>query len=379
MHLTAPVSFQDVLTDGLFLNAALDLAFDKAFGRVSTVEYNFHPPAGGPDAPVDVRITSATGIHDLHGTRVAVIEDEQWTWLTESTAGLDIPELSGTHAYSTELIHAARTVNAGHPVFIAEQGNHLAAVSVTLHDTALPWGFAVANGLGQVTPATDERRAFAAMQAALGIDDETAESAVSFAGDKLTSLPAQAPLRLDEVVADGHYRAAEQCLLYSGRFGGARLSLDWNRGLGLISHPSGAFPGFEARAHILATVSGGVFTWAWANPKLVQHPMARLAGNVRRFGFDHGIPALLRGHTSESTAKEQRLVQAAMRIVNVWTLETVKLDGETTGLVLVDAPQLQLPPLHPEVRAAVLRVPVAPGVDRNRALAAYEQLRQLQG
>ncbi|HLR48256.1 MAG TPA: hypothetical protein VK089_04195, partial [Corynebacterium sp.] len=77
------------------------------------------------------------------------------------------------------------------------------------------------------------------------------------------------------------------------------------------------------------------------------------------------------------TARELGLVQAAMPIVNKWTVVTAKLNESTTGIVLIDAPELQLPPLRPEVKQAVLDTAVPAHIDHTRAVEAYLAMRNL--
>ena len=77
-----------------------------------------------------------------------------------------------------------------------------------------------------------------------------------------------------------------------------------------------------------------------------------------------------------ATARELGLVQAAMPILNKWNLVTANLNDDTTGIVLIDAPELDLPPLSPEVEQAVLDTSLPAHLDRDRAIKAYRNMRK---
>src|SRR5699024_5285715 len=98
---------------------------------------------------------------------------------------------------------------------------------------------------------------------------------------------------------------------------------------------------------------------------------------VQKFGIDKLIPAFVRRSMPAETARELGLVQAAMPIVNKWTVVTAKLNESTTGIVLIDAPELQLPPLRPEVKQAVLDTAVPALIARARAVVPDLAMRTL--
>ena len=132
----------------------------------------------------------------------------------------------------------------------------------------------------------------------------------------------------------------------------------------------------EADALVVATVRDGTFTWAWADEQLERLPGQGPVKAVRQFGIDKLIPALVRHSMPAATARELGLVQAAMPILNKWNLVTSKLNDDTTGIVLIEAPELHLPPLSPEVEQAVLDTSLPAHLDRDRALKAYRNMRK---
>ena len=64
-----------------------------------------------------------------------------------------------------------------------------------------------------------------------------------------------------------------------------------------------------------------------------------------------------------------------MPITNLWTLIPVRLPDSRQGLALSDAPAFRLPAPTPAATQGTLEVPVPPGVDEQRARAAYQRLR----
>ncbi len=370
MPLPAPATLADVLADGLFVSAAQDLAFAQALGPVSSAEYNFAADRDGagaplPDVPVQLRIDAQTGVHDLEGTRLAVLRDGQWTWATSMTAGLTVPELSGTQPYSPKLLAAARTVVGGSPVLNAEQDDALAAVAVAFRGNGVPLSEAIAAGLAQSTPATDERRALGAYAQATGQQIP----APRFDGTRLTGWGSS--LTHADVRADAHYLAAEHQFFVDARFPHAQVTPRLLEGRATVSAGGHAF---EAVAPVLATITDDTWTWAWADEELAP-PARRAAANVRRFGADHGIADFLRPHLPAARAFALGLAQAAMPILQLWTLVPVALSPTTTGLFLLDAPQLRLPDATVATHSAILAVPLPDGLDAVRAQAAYRAAR----
>ena len=391
----SPRSLADIIADGVFLAAEQDIAFGEAMGHITHVEYNFRSARGtvnaegaedtmaatesadtpaGPeqDMPVDVRITSSTGTHDILGHRIAVITDNEWTWATVATLGLNVPELQTPQPYSPALIRAARTLVSGRPVVIAQQGasaSDLAAVSLDFHGTGVPSHRAIVQGLSEIPLDTDEERALAAY-AVTGPNADAAVESVTLNTGYISRIGTNG-LSLEQVTADAHYRAAEQQLFVTGRYPGLKAHVDLASGRTQVVSGAGSY---TANAHVIATVTDDVWTWAWADPGLKDAGAQRAAFNLRRFGADNGIGAFLRPQMPADVARELRLAQAAMPVLQVWTLQAVTLSASTLGLVLLDAPELALPPLSDAARAATLRVSLPAGIDGNRARAAYEAL-----
>lgn len=409
MKLGAPLSLSDVIVDGVFVSAAADLAFEEALGRIFSVEFNFRGKTakkdGTPtlDEPVDVRIASSKGVRDVRGHRVAIIDKTRWIWSTAAIHNLKLPEFTEFTDYSPALLKAARTLVAGRPILIAEQNSHLAAVALDFRPTGVPDREALCRGLTQMPYNANEERALTAYAVATG--RSAISPAVSLANGYIDHIhvEGQGALTLPQVTADAHYLAAEQQLFYSGRFPGAQIiDLDLNTGRARVSSAAGTF---EAAAHVIATVSTAysastmphtprpaptthpapttphaiepanhvepVWTWAWADPGLNNSAAQKASFNLCRFGADNGIAAFLRPQMPAGLARSLRLAQAAMPVLGVWTLDSVELTRDVSGIVLLDSPTLALPPLTDAVHTATLRVPLPDGIDENRARMAY--------
>ncbi|WP_165242009.1 DUF6882 domain-containing protein [Corynebacterium lizhenjunii] len=387
MSVAPPRTLNDVVSDGLFIAAAQDVAFEQAMGFIQHVEYDFGTAvaAGIADAPVGVRLTTATGTHRLPARRLATVHAGRWTWATYLTASLAIPELHGTWPYRSALVAAARTLAAGAPLLFAERAGGHEVVALDFKGHGVPISHALTRALAMSTPMVDERRAAATYGHIPGAVFSGTQL-YSWQPDHLGTSPT-----LEEIRADAHYMAIEQRLWWDANFATSSINLRRESPTASISpgrvstgsasagaSSGGGFSGhgtFTAAAFVLALINSraGTWRWGWAEPEWMA--LHEGTGNVRRFGADHGLALLLRPELPLKQAQEQQLAQVAMPILSLWTLREVPLDASTSALVFLDAPQLRLPPLRPEIRDAVLAHP-APGLDADRARAAYLRLRQ---
>lgn len=384
MDLPHPRSLTDVITDGLIAQADTDVAFRTGHGQITGVEFTAPAPADTePDATVDVRLHHRTGSPvPARGIRLALVREGTWTWLTDRTAGFDIPELQEPQPASDDLLRAARTLVDNVPVVLAPHGDGTS--SVIALPLPLPAGAvrsALINGLTVLDERLDARRALLGFAAARGLGiRERGEEIIFSDGTCLTLRDGRVTdlrggLSLAQVRADALYFSAEHRLLLDGRFPGARTALDLARGTATLTSSTGA--DLQAEARVVATVTAGTWTWAWADRNLAGSPAATAAVGLRRFGVDHGLPALFRPSLPAGEAQRLGLVDVVKPVSGMWTDTAVALSPETTGIVLLDAEQLRLPAASAPAVAATLQAPVAPGLDLQRALRAYAENRGL--
>lgn len=317
----------DVIADGLFVSAAHDVAFEQALGPSKAVEYNFHGAPDSNDAPVDVRVTTARGVHDFPGRRIATIDrtadgTETWTWRTAITDGIDVPELHDEQPLQPGLLAAARTCAGGRPAFIAQQRDLQAVVALDVPAPNVPDYLAIARGLERSPEGLDEERALRAYAALAPVT-----TPVTFTDGRIESFRPGRSVR--DVVADGYFLAAETQLYLEAH-----------------AAPMPRIP--------LARLEDDMFVW-------------EDVPGLRRFGADYGVAAFVRQAVPVAQAREQLLVQAAMRVLSAFGLV---VDGPR--LALVNVP---LPPLADAVRAHVLALPTPPGMDAERARRAYLEVR----
>lgn len=426
MDLTQPMTLADIATDGFFSSTAFDVCWkqlEKSIGGFTGMETNFQAdgPTDGPAGDsVELRFYGARNTVDIAGKRIAMIKDGHWHWLsthsdeTRATA----PELQGAPPATEMVLGAARTIEGGKPIVLAD-GNEGAKFAVSLDlDTAtfskssaavlrpsdLPPEEVLIKGINDpFIDALDEVRAVIAFAHARGLNieevdhglrlsnAETGSITVEFLDEKISAVSTSSTSeisgtqgtertegtdwRLEDISADAFFPAAEHAMFFSARFpkaAGTRVLINLETSHVLIDAQSH----LEAEALILATVRDGVFTWAWADPQLELLPGQGPVKAVRQFGIDKLIPALVRHSMTADTARELGLVQAAMPILNKWNVVTAQLNDTTTGIVLIDAPELHLPPLRPEVEQAVLKTPVPAHIDRARATRAYKAIRK---
>ena len=412
----APKSLADIATDGFFLSIAHDMCWkqlEESLGGFSGMETNVQS-----EDSVQLRFYGANNTVDVTGKRIAQLINGYWHWNTARSekphfSETEIPELYGSPR-ATEMLHAAaRTVEGGHPLVLSERDNAVKdVIALDLETTVyakdsfalprpgdIPCEKVLIEGISDPFIAeVDEVRAVVAFAHARGlgiyeidhglrlIGATSGDIIVEFLDGEISNVFVSIPAResdasddnwrLEDVSADSYYAAAEHSMFFSARYPeavGKNVLLNLEAGRVLLDEKSGA----EADALILATVRDNTFTWAWADPQLASLPAQSAMIAVQKFGIDKLIPAFVRRSMPAETARELGLVQAAMPIVNKWTVVTAKLNESTTGIVLIDAPELQLPPLRPEVKQAVLDTAVPAHIDHTRAVEAYLAMRNL--
>lgn len=389
MHLSAPGSLDDIITDGAFIAAGVDHALAQRYGVIRSV--NVHvadvPVDARPDVVVDAELVTNDGDHPARAQRIAVIRDGQWTWTTGLIDGLDVPELRDPVAPRERLQAAARTLTGGKPVLIVPVADGAeAVVSIAADHGPLSPRHAIAGGVRQLAGRLDEERAVIAYATANGVDSARVDGGLLL-GDavKVTLTPGahrgamritdvSGGLAREDVLADAFYTAVEHRLLFDGKYPGASVAVDLKAGRARVTSGGRSF---EAAAHMIATVTGGTWTWAWADGHLAGTDIAQASVGLARFGEDNGIIDLVRPTMPASWARESALSMIAMPILGVWTLATVALNDSTTGLVLLGGREFDLPAPTPEAVEAVLSAPLPAGVSLERALAAYARGRGL--
>jgi len=417
MELTQPQTLADIATDGFFSSTAYDVCWAKLeelVGGFTGMETNFQP-----EGSVELRLYGKHDTVDITGKRIAVLKDGRWHWMPshmDETRALvtEIPTLSDLHGFppATEMVlGAARTLEDGKPIILSENNDGLTfAVSLDLttaelakssRAVPLPSSLATEEVLirGINDPfidVLDEVRAVIAFAHTRRLNIEEVDHGlrlsgatpgditVEFLDEKISAVSTSKisgakvsegyDWRLEDISADAFFAAVEHAMFFSARFpqvAGKKVLINLETAHVLLDEKSRT----EANALVLATVRDGIFTWAWADEQLAQLPGQEQMKAVRQFGIDKLIPALVRHSMSAATARELGLVQAAMPIVNKWNLATCKLNDNTTGIVLIDAPELRLPPLSPEVEQAVLDTSLPAHLDRARAVKAYRDIR----
>jgi hypothetical protein len=424
MNLTQPKTIRDLAADGLFIAHEHDLLMshlEDSVGGFTGTEMNFQngtaPDAEAADAeaeaadvPVQVRFYSDSGALDLTGKRIAVINDGEWTWSRSHDGSPAIPELSGAQPASEVILAAARALESGNTILIANQSDGAKAAisvdiasatpakgSVTVPSAArIPFEKVLIEGIGDpMVSGLNEVRAVTAFAHSRGLSIEEVDHGlhihganhatsartdviVHFLDERISSLSApNAPgfnWQLEDISADGYFCAIEHAMWFSVNYPkSAQEHVPVNLECGRVLVDRDA--NLEANAVIIATVNEGVFTWAWADSQLAKLRFQEPVKRLRQFGIDKLVPALVRQSLPADTARELALPQAAMPILNMWKVVTVRLNEDTTGIALIDAPELQLPALSPAVESAVLQYGPPAHINSNRAFEAYQAMR----
>lgn len=424
MNLTQPKTIRDLAADGLFIAHEQDLLMSRledSVGGFTGTEINFQNSpepeakpaaveAAAADLPVQVRFYSNSGALDLTGKRIAVLKDGQWTWSTSHDGSPAIAELNGVQPASEVILAAARALESGNTILIANQSDGSKAAisvdiasgtpakgSVTVPSAAhIPFEKVLIEGIGDpMVSGLNEVRAVAAFAHSRGLSIEEVDHGlhihganhatsartdviVHFLDERISSLSApNAPgfnWQLEDISADGYFCAIEHAMWFSANYPKAaqeHVPVNLESGRVLVDRDAN----IEANAVIIATVSEGVFTWAWADSQLAKLRFQEPVKRLRQFGIDKLVPALVRQSLPADTARELALPQAAMPILNTWKVVTVHLNEDTTGIALIDAPELQLPALSPAVESAVLQYGPPAHINSNRAFEAYQAMR----
>lgn len=366
-----------LLNEFAFRITGIDLEFKKQVGPITGTEFNFHTDE--TDQAVDVRIHNKSGVKDFNGIRLATIANGQWQWRATTDTEHADELFHEPLPYHPQMLDFAQAAVAGRPVLLAEQktenGTQQAVVAIDFDDSA-PSPQAIIAGVERFSGSIDEIAALHGFAEAndLGIE-ESAQGAklsdrteVRILDDHIVAAGTQQP---EDVLADAHFFSVEQHFYNSATFPNLSATLRDTSGSATCTSGNNSF---DARAQVIAVIDGNTFRWAWAVPELQQTPVAQASLRIRNYGRQHLLADLVRPQVPVTRAFHFQLQRMAMRIVNTWTLAEVDYQGKV-ALILLDAPQLHMPPATPTTQAATLNVAVPDGVDRQRAQKEYERLR----
>lgn len=385
MELTRPASLDHVLTDGAFAAAGFDQLVEHTYGRITAVEFNSPADSGAPDLPVSLRLHTDSDVHDCPGQRIAFVRSGRWEWATEAIRGIEIAALHDGSTSQEQLVQAARTLVGGQPVFVIPvSSQEQVVVAAQLAGRRTPTAQALSRGMELLPAGADHQRALAAYAASHGLEATETATGVSLSDGTQVSLrggrivEAHAPgadeLSFNDILADAFFPAVEHQLLIDGLFPSPSVYLNVPQARARVVSPAGSV---EGRAQLVATIAHGRWTWAWADPYLLGLEVARAAGAVKRLGAANGIMELTSRTIPAAAARHEHLGLVALPIMGMWSLFTTPLNEHTTGLVVVEHPELALPAPTPEAAAATLQVELPEGVDARRALASYARFRGL--
>ncbi|AKK05378.1 hypothetical protein CMUST_05200 [Corynebacterium mustelae] len=350
MFLSAPLSLSDVVTDGFITQAGIDDMF-RLRGNITEVEYN----PQGDSYEVVLHYGKETQVFDAQIVAHIDADRTTWSWITEPQFGF-----LGTWP-SDDMITAARTLHNNGPSFLVPRAD--GATDVVLIDRnefpALHPRTALCVGLATMPETMDIQRAILAFSAVNQLSIHVDENTITFEDGTVVDLTARrviGPLSFADVVADAFYFSAEHQLFFDGNYPSPLVAFQPETN-SLIINDS-----VTAHGILVGTITDKVFRWA-------NVPV------LRQFAVENGVSEFLRPEIPVSDAAELGLDCAAKRILRHWTHVFVQLDDDTTALVLADGPTLRLPAKTVEATEAVLAIPAPPHIDRDRAVASYQQLR----
>ena len=376
MAIPLPSSLSDVITDGILAQAGVDRAFAAQLGRINGVEFNLdQTPDTDSPRTVSVRINRAEGRpFDTSGTVVAWVREGEFTWVSDRGGQFNIPELTGTHPHSDDLIQAARTLHGNAPAFIApfaDRGQALVVLNINPELTEVRSELIA--GLATLPPGIDAQRALASYAGFRGLGIQRGRSHTALSDGTTVIWRAGRPyevsggLSLQDVRADSAFSSAEHQLLFDALSPTHQVTYSPESGTALIDgqHRVTALP--------LATIESGQWRWAWSDNRVPGH----VTTGLRRFGVDNGLLPLVTPVLPVEDAGELNLISVAKPVLQCWTNVTVDSGAGFHIVLLLEHPRLHLPPATHAAIEATLYSPLDAGIDARRAVSAYAAQRQV--
>ncbi|MDO4927536.1 MAG: hypothetical protein Q3976_00490 [Corynebacterium sp.] len=364
MKFRAPTSFEEILVDGYMIQAEFDEAWHQATAPIDEIEFqevaNFY----------QVRTHTGTKIRNFNATRVASVIDGTWYWHLHYR--FNIPELQAPQPYHQDLMRVARTLHGNGPGMFVPQGNDTFEVIIIdpgqLPDIALSTSLPLA--LAAVPHFVDLA---AALTAYAGFRGELLQPTLQ--GFQIGQFHIDAATRalsntmtLMDLDTDAWFLSIEGQYFLEAHNPPADLNYE-------IATGNIFFAGRSAYSTLIATVHEDVFRWSYFDNATPHLSSARAAAEIKRFALDHQIVDLLR--PKYPINRKEELVLAAKPILGQWIHTEVQLDADTTGIILLYGPALNLPPLQRRVAEAVLHNRVPEHLNAQRALQYYAQTRQV--
>ena len=316
------------------------------------VEYTTPPSKDHTlDAPVEIK--AWPGPVTMTGTRVALIDEPTWHWLSATP-----PQGTPSHDVARRTFGLAPIAYANDTVIVLPHPQPLDTVNALM--TGLP---AVRENL------REELELFAAgrgMEVRFGryLAEFSDGTRVFFDGDIVTDI--SGAVALDEVRADAAYLAHEHRLLMQARFAHAQLHLD-------APAARAKFGDIDMSAQILGVFDGDIFRTAHSDPRLRALPSARASADLLRFARANGIMLLAYPEIPAEIARHYDYSALAGPILGQWS-SAITVFGDVQALVLLEHPALRLPP--PTMQA--VQAAMSADVEKHlapRAEAAYRKFR----
>lgn len=327
-------------------------AIDASLPTFERVEYTTPPATDGAlDAPVEIR--AWPGPVNLTGTRIALIDDSGWRWLSSTP-----PQGSPSHEVARTTFNFAPIAYAGSTAILLP------------HPQPLPTAKTLMHGLPAVTENLSEELDLFATARGLEtrIGRHTAEfsdgTRLALDGNIVTDITG--PVALDEIRADAAYLAHEHRLLMQARFAHAPLQLD-------ATTAQAQFGELTMNAQILGVFDGETFRAAHSDPQLKDLPSTRASADLLTFAHANGIMLLAYPELPAEIARRYDYSALAGPVLGQWSSAVAPL-GRVQALVLLEHPALRLPPPTREAMEAAMGA----GVDKQleaRAVAAYRKFR----
>lgn len=156
-------------------------------------------------------------------------------------------------------------------------------------------------------------------------------------------------------------------------------NVEWDVDFSVPSFTLQSDPPVSLTPHLLGTDSEARGSWIWAWQELGHFPPEVVAASVqtRETGARNDVAELITDELPSVDGLARRVSLAAKTVTGLWAHYPARVGAQVTAWLLLEGPELELPPLTVETMMRVIAEALQTGTaeDHNRAVDAYIRLR----
>lgn len=155
--------------------------------------------------------------------------------------------------------------------------------------------------------------------------------------------------------------------------------VEWDVDFSVPSFTLQSDPPVSLTPHLLGTDSEARGSWIWAWQELGHFPPEVVAGSVqaRETGARNDVAELITDELPAEDGLARRVTLAAKTLTGLWAHYPARVGAQVTAWLLLEGPELELPPLTVETMMRVIAEALQTGTaqDHHRAVDSYIRLR----